>query len=163
MAGPRAAWTLARGFDRWCGLHGGEKHQFVPARYHDNHAVRPPARMQDGYHLTEDLADRAIEFLGDLRAVDADKPFFLYFATGACHSPHQPPAKWREHYRGRLGLGWDAWRGAGFVRPVGAGRLAGRAHASAGACVGAALGAPAGGGLGGAGASLAGFAWFRSA
>src|SRR5260370_15330377 len=123
MAGPRAAWTLARGFDRWCGLHGGEKHQFVPARYHDNHAVRPPARMQDGYHLTEDLADRAIEFLGDLRAVDADKPFFLYFATGACHSPHQPPARWREHYRGRFDRGWDAWRDAAFPRQLPAGLL----------------------------------------
>ena len=84
----------ARGFDRWYGFHGGETHQFVPALYHDNHSVRPPRSIEDGYHLTEDLADRAIEFLGDLRAVDADKPFFLYFATGACHSPHQPPRRW---------------------------------------------------------------------
>src|SRR5260370_40613991 len=123
MAGPRAAWTLARGFDRWCGFHGGETHQFVPALYPDNRSVRPPARLQDGYHLTEALADRAIEFLGDLRAVDADKPFFLYFATGASHSPHQPPPKWREHCRGRFDLGWDAWRGRGFERQFSAGPL----------------------------------------
>ncbi len=123
MAGSRATWPLARGFDRWYGFHGGETHQFVPALYHDNHSVRPPARMQDGYHLTEDLADRAIEFLGDLRAVDADKPFFLYFATGACHSPHQPPPKWREHYRGRFDLGWDAWRERVFERQLSAGLL----------------------------------------
>jgi arylsulfatase A-like enzyme len=110
MAASRATWPLARGFDRWYGFHGGETHQFVPALYADNHVVRPPASIEDGYHLTRDLADRAIEFVGDLRAVDAGKPFFLYLATGACHSPHQPPARWLERYRGRFDLGWDAWR-----------------------------------------------------
>jgi arylsulfatase A-like enzyme len=123
MAASRATWPLARGFDRWYGFHGGETHQFVPALYHDNHSVRPPARMQDGYHLTEDLAGRAIEYVADLRAVDPDKPFFLYFATGACHSPHQPPAPWREHYRGRFDMGWDAWRQATFERQLAAGLL----------------------------------------
>jgi arylsulfatase A-like enzyme len=118
MAASRATWPLARGFDRWYGFHGGETHQFVPALCHDNHSIRPPASYADGYHLTEDLADHAIEFLADLRAVDADKPFFLYFATGACHSPHQPPAKWLERYRGRFGLGWDAWRERTFRRQL---------------------------------------------
>ncbi len=123
MAASRATWPLARGFDRWYGFHGGETHQFVPALYHDNHAARPPASIEDGYHLTEDLADRAIEFLSDLRAAGAapGKPFFLYFATGACHSPHQPPARWREHYRGRFSLGWDAWREQIFARQRAAG------------------------------------------
>jgi arylsulfatase A-like enzyme len=110
MAASRATWPLARGFDRWYGFHGGETHQFVPALYHDNHGIRPPRSIADGYHLTEDLADRAIEFVGDLRAADASRPFFLYFATGACHSPHQPPARWRERYRGHFDRGWDAWR-----------------------------------------------------
>jgi arylsulfatase len=123
MAASRATWPLARGFDRWYGFHGGETHQFVPALFHDNHAVRPPRSASDGYHLTEDLADRAIEFLGDLRAVDADRPFFLYFATGACHSPHQPPAEWRAHYRGRFDAGWDAWRTAVFERQLASGLL----------------------------------------
>jgi arylsulfatase len=123
MAASRATWPLARGFDRWYGFHGGETHQFVPALYHDNHSVRPPARAGDGYHLTDDLTDRAIEFLGDLRAADAGKPFFLYFATGACHSPHQPPPRWREHYRGWFGLGWDDWRQQVFRRQLAAGLL----------------------------------------
>jgi arylsulfatase len=131
MAASRATWPLARGFDRWYGFHGGETHQFVPALCHDNHSVRPPARMQDGYHLTEDLADRAIEFLRDLRAADADKPFFLYFATGACHSPHQPPAPWREHYRGGFDLGWDRWRERVFERQLSAGLLPASAKLSA--------------------------------
>ncbi|MGH9171982.1 MAG: arylsulfatase [Acidimicrobiales bacterium] len=118
MGSSRQTWPLARGFDRWYGFHGGETHQFNPALYHDNHSVRPPAAVVGGYHLTEDLADRAIEFVGDLRAVEPDKPFFLYFATGACHSPHQPPAPWRERYRGRFDLGWDAWRQETFQRQL---------------------------------------------
>jgi arylsulfatase A-like enzyme len=125
VAASRATWPLARGFDRWYGFHGGETNQFVPALFHDNHAARPPASIQDGYHLTEDLAGRAIEFVGDLRAVDQDKPFFLYLATGACHSPHQPPPRWREHYRGRFDLGWDAWRERTFARQLASGLLPG--------------------------------------
>ncbi len=110
MAGPRTTWPLARGFDRWYGFHGGETHQFNPALYEDHHAVRPPGSYEGGYHLSQDLADHAITFLGDLRAVDADQPFFLYFAPGACHSPHQPPPHWLERYRGHFDQGWDAWR-----------------------------------------------------
>ena len=123
MAASRATWPLARGFDRWYGFHGGETHQFVPALYHDNHSVRPPRSLEEGYHLTEDLADRAIEFLGDLRAVDAARPFLLYFATGACHSPHQPPRRWLDHYRGRFDIGWDAWREQIFARQLATGLL----------------------------------------
>ena len=123
MAASRATWPLARGFDRWYGFHGGETHQFVPALCHDNHGARPPRSIDDGYHLSADLADRAVEFLGDLRAADADKPFFLYLATGACHSPHQPPPHWLERYRGRFDQGWDAWRTETFARQVAAGLL----------------------------------------
>jgi arylsulfatase A-like enzyme len=123
MAASRSTWPLGRGFDRWYGFHGGETHQFVPALYHDNHGVRPPASIEDGYHLTEDLADRAIEFIGDLRAADGSKPFFLYFATGACHSPHQPPVRWLDRYRGHFDLGWDAWRDQVFGRQLASGVL----------------------------------------
>jgi arylsulfatase len=106
----RATWPLSRGFDRWYGFHGGETHQFVPALYHDNHSVRPPREFDDGYHLTSDLVDRATEFLGDLHAVGPEQPFFLYFATGACHSPHQAPKEWIQRYRGHFDDGWDALR-----------------------------------------------------
>jgi arylsulfatase len=122
MAASRATWPLARGFDRWYGFHGGETHQFVPALYHDNHSLHPPTD-QDDYHLSDDLAEHAMTFLGDLRAVDEDRPFFLYFATGACHSPHQPPASWREKYRGHFDEGWDAWREATFARQTSMGLL----------------------------------------
>jgi len=121
MAAPRWTWPLGRGFDRWYGFHGGETHQFVPALYHDNHSVRPPRSPQEGYHLSADLADQAIGFLGDLRAVDADRPFFLYFATGACHSPHHAPAEWIERYRGRFDGGWDEWRAQVHARQLASG------------------------------------------
>jgi arylsulfatase len=118
MAGSRTTWPLGRGFDRWYGFHGGETHQFVPALYHDNHAVRPPRSVEDGYHLSADLAERAIEYLGDLRAVDGDRRFFLYLATGACHSPHHAPQAWIDRYRGHFAQGWDRWREETFARQV---------------------------------------------
>ncbi|MCU1430411.1 MAG: sulfatase family protein [Actinomycetia bacterium] len=125
MAAPRSSWPLGRGFDRWYGFHGGETHQFVPALFHDNHSVRPPRTVAAGYHLSEDLADRAIEFVSDLRNVDTDQRFFLYFATGACHSPHHAPAEWIEQYRGHFDLGWDRWRDEVFARQLETGVLPG--------------------------------------
>jgi arylsulfatase len=123
MAASRASWPLGRGFDRWYGFHGGETHQFVPSLYHDNHSVLPPSTPAEGYHLSADLADRAIQYLGDLRAVDGDQPFFLYFATGACHSPHHAPAEWIAKYKGHFDIGWDAWRDQTFARQMESGLL----------------------------------------
>jgi arylsulfatase len=123
MAGDRSSWPLGRGFDRWYGFHGGETHQFVPSLYHDNHSVAPPARPEDGYHLSADLADQAIANIGDLRAVDGDRPFFCYFATGACHSPHHAPPEWIAKYKGKFDMGWDAWRDATFARQLATGVL----------------------------------------
>ena len=123
MAAPRTTWPLGRGFDRWYGFHGGETHQFVPALVHDNHSVRPPRELDEGYHLTEDLVDHAIEFVSDLRAVDGDRPFFLYFCTGACHSPHQAPPEWIERYRGAFDGGWDVWRDEAFARQLATGLI----------------------------------------
>ncbi len=121
MARSRSTWPLGRGFDRWYGFHGGETHQFVPGLYHDNHIVRPPRTIEEGYHLSQDLADRAIEYLGDLRAVDDELPFFLYFATGACHSPHHAPAEWIERYKGHFAKGWDRWRDEILARQLATG------------------------------------------
>ncbi len=116
LAASRRSWPLGRGFERFYGFLQGETHQFVPALVSDNHQVPPPATPEEGYHLTEDLVDHAVEWIGDLRAVDVDKPFFLYFCPGACHSPHQAPAPWIERYRGRFDDGWDVWRQATFDR-----------------------------------------------
>ncbi len=116
MAAPRDAWPCGRGFQRWYGFHGGETHQFVPSLFQDNHAVAPPRGPGDGYHLSEDLADRAVQYLGEIRSAAPDQPFLLYLATGACHSPHHAPPHWIEHYRGRFDAGWDAWRTATLAR-----------------------------------------------
>ena len=131
MAASRASWPLGRGFDRWYGFHGGETHQFVPvALPRQPLGARRPGAYEDGYHLSADLADRAIEFLADLRAVDADQPFFCYFATGACHSPHHAPPEWIERYRGQFDAGWDAWRDATFARQLASGRAPRRTRSS---------------------------------
>jgi arylsulfatase len=116
MGAPRSSWPCGRGFQRWYGFHGGETHQYVPALFQDNHAVEPP--RDAGYHLSEDLADRAIRYLGEVRSVDEDAHFFLYLATGACHSPHHAPARWLERYTGRFDDGWDAWRAATHARQL---------------------------------------------
>lgn len=114
----RDRWPLGRGFERFYGFFGGETHQFVPALVHDNHFVDPPRSYEDGYHLTEDLVSHAIEYLEDLRHVDVDKPWFLYLATGACHSPHQAPADWIARFRGQFDDGWDRWREAALRRQI---------------------------------------------
>jgi arylsulfatase len=121
LGASRARWPLGRGFERFYGFFGGETHQFAPALVYDNHQVDPPGTGADGYHLTEDLVDRSIEFVDDLRAVEPDKPFFLYLCPGACHSPHQAPADWLARYRGRFEAGWDRWRDDTMSRQLAAG------------------------------------------
>ena len=140
MAADRSSWPLGRGFDRWYGFHGGETHQFVPTLYCDNHSVQPPRTPAEGYHLTEDLVDHAIEYLSDLRNADGEQPFFLYFATGACHSPHHAPPEWIERYRGVFDDGWDALARADPGPPGGARRRRPRHRAVAAPTVGAGVG-----------------------
>ena len=91
MAAPRHRWPLGRGFERFYGFLGGDTNQWNPDLVEDNHHIDQPTQPEEGYHLTEDLTDRAIEFVTDLRNVTPDKPFFLYFCTGACHAPHDAP------------------------------------------------------------------------
>ena len=102
QAARRDSWPCGRGFQRWYGFHGGETHQFVPSLFQDNHSVVPPRAPEAGYHLSVDLADHAIQYLGEVRSVAPDAPFFLYFATGACHSPHHAPSSWIDRYAGRF-------------------------------------------------------------
>jgi arylsulfatase A-like enzyme len=130
MAARRDRWPLGRGFERWYGFFPGETHQFVPALVHDSHDVEPPAGIDDGYHLTTDLVDHAACYVEDLRNVDVDKPWFLYLATGACHSPHQAPRQWIERYRGHFDRGWDAWRVDALARQKAEGLLPAHAELS---------------------------------
>src|SRR5580704_7407897 len=115
-AGPFDRWPLGRGFERFYGFLGGDTSQWTPDLVYDNHVVEPPATPEQGYHLTEDLVDKAIEFVSDSKQVAPDKPFFLYFAPGAHHAPHQVPKKWADKYKGKFDDGWDVYREKVFRR-----------------------------------------------
>jgi arylsulfatase len=106
----RDRWPLGRGFERFYGFLAGDTNQWEPELVYDNHEIDPPRTHDEGYHLTEDLADRAIEFVTDLRNAQPEKPFFLYFCTGACHAPHHAPKEWIEKYRGKFDMGWEKAR-----------------------------------------------------
>jgi len=123
MGSPRDKWPLGRGFDRYYGFMGGETDQYHPELTHDNHHIHPPRPPEEGYHLTEDLADTSILFLKDLRAAQPETPFFLYLALGACHAPHQAPQPYIDAYRGRFEQGWDRWREEVFERQLASGLL----------------------------------------
>ena len=118
MAGPWDRWPLGRGFDRYYGFLGAETDQFDPDLVYDNHSIAPEKVAGQPYHLTEDLTDRAISFIRDLRVVDSTKPYFLYFCPGATHAPHQAPPEWIEQYRGRFDGGWDVYRDQVFQRQL---------------------------------------------
>jgi arylsulfatase A-like enzyme len=109
-AGPYDRWPLGRGFERYYGFLGGNTNQWYPELIYDNHAVEQPAQPEKGYHLNGDLADRAIQFIQDAHVNAPDQPFFLYYAPGASHTPHQVPKEWANKYRGRFDLGWDEYR-----------------------------------------------------
>jgi arylsulfatase len=115
-AGPYDRWPLGRGFERYYGFLGGDTHQYYPDLVYDNHQVEPPKTPEEGYHLTEDLADQAIGFIADLKQVAPNKPFFLYFAPGANHAPHHVPKEWADKYKGKFDDGWDAYRERVFAR-----------------------------------------------
>ncbi|WP_405834223.1 arylsulfatase [Streptomyces sp. NBC_00105] len=115
-AGPYDRWPLGRGFERFYGFLGGDTSQWYPDLVYDNHQVEPPATPQEGYHLTEDLVERAMSFIADAKQVAPDKPFFLNLCPGATHAPHHVPKEWANRYRGRFDDGWDAYREQTFAR-----------------------------------------------
>ncbi|MBI5105676.1 MAG: arylsulfatase [Solirubrobacterales bacterium] len=115
-AGPYDRWPLGRGFERYYGFLGGDTSQWDPDLVYDNHQVEPPRTPEEGYHLTEDLVDHAIEFISDAKQIDPDKPFYLHFCPGATHAPHHVPKEWADRYHGAFDDGWDAYREKVFAR-----------------------------------------------
>ncbi len=122
-AGPVDQWPLQRGFDRFYGFLDGETDQFSPRLTYDNHHIEPPAPPEQGYHVSEDLIDRAIGFIHDTKSVRPDRPFFLYLAFGATHAPHQAPQEYLDKYRGNYDEGWDVVRRRWFERQLAEGLL----------------------------------------
>ncbi len=115
--GPFDAWpTGGGGFEHFYGFIGGENNQYHPALYDGFSPVEPDKTPEEGYHLTEDLADRAIDWVRTQKALAPEKPFFMYFAPGATHAPHHVPVEWADKYAGKFAAGWDAQREATFAR-----------------------------------------------
>ena len=110
LAAPRRNWPSGRGFERWYGFLGAETNQWYPDLVYDNHPVDPPKTPEEGYHLTEDLTEKALEFIKDAKAIAPDKPFFLYYAPGACHAPHHAPREWIDKFKGQFDMGYEAMR-----------------------------------------------------
>ncbi|MFM7208060.1 MAG: arylsulfatase [Planctomycetaceae bacterium] len=106
--GPKDRWPTGYGFDHFYGFLAGETSQWEPRLVEDETIIEPPQR--EGYHLTEDLVDRALAWLDNRAAYAPDKPFFMYWAPGAVHGPHHVAAAWADEYRGRFDDGWDAYR-----------------------------------------------------
>jgi arylsulfatase A-like enzyme len=114
--GPFDAWPTGSGFEHFYGFIGGETNQYAPAIYRDTVPVEPDRTPEEGYHFTEDMTDRAIEWVRQQKALMSDKPFFMYFAPGATHAPHHVPKEWTDKYRGRFDDGWDALRERTFAK-----------------------------------------------
>ncbi|WP_246393951.1 arylsulfatase [Pseudonocardia pini] len=110
LAATRRNWPSGRGFERWYGFLGAETNQWFPDLVYDNHPVDQPRSPEDGYHLTVDLTDKALEFIRDAKVIAPDKPFLLYYAPGAAHAPHHAPKEWIERFAGRFDMGYEAMR-----------------------------------------------------
>ncbi len=116
LASIKRQWPLGRGFERFYGFLGAETNQWYPDLVYDNHPVEQPYSPHDGYHLSTDLADKALEFIRDAKSVAPDKPFFFYFCPGACHAPHHVPKEWADKYKGKFDMGYEAYREVVFER-----------------------------------------------
>ena len=115
--GPFNAWPSGGGgFEHFYGFIGGETNQYAPALYDGTAPIEPDRTPEEGYHLTEDMTDRAIDWVRQQKALMPDKPFFAYFAPGATHAPHHVPLEWSDKYKGRFDEGWDAVREETFKR-----------------------------------------------
>ncbi len=114
--GPFDTWPTGSGFEYYYGFIGGEDNQWYPSLYEGTTPVEPPKTPEQGYHLNEDLADHAINWIRTQKSIAPRKPFFIYYAPGATHAPHHVPAEWIEKYKGKFAHGWDKQREITFAK-----------------------------------------------
>lgn len=114
VSGPYDRWPTGSGFDKFYGFIGGETNQWAPAIYDGVTRVEHP--ISPTYHFTTDMTDQAIKWVSAQHALTPDKPFYLYFATGATHAPHHVPPEWAAKYKGKFASGWDKLREQTFAR-----------------------------------------------
>ncbi|MDI1355640.1 MAG: arylsulfatase [bacterium] len=115
-AGPFDYWPTGYGFEYFYGFIGGESSQYEPTLIKNTTFVLPPKTPEQGYNLSEDLADNAITWIHDHQALEPTKPFFMYWAPGAAHGPHQVAKEWADKYKGKFDDGWDKYRERVFAR-----------------------------------------------
>jgi len=108
--GSRSEWPTQQGFDRFYGFLGGETNQWYPDLVEDNRFIEAPYGPEDGYHLSKDLADQAIQMLRDQQATNPSKPWYMWLNPGANHAPHQAPEEYIAKYKGKFDDGYDAYR-----------------------------------------------------
>ena len=114
--GPFRQWPTGSGFEYFYGFIGGETNQYYPAIYEGTTPIEPAKTPEQGYHFTEDITDKAINWVRQQKALMGDKPFFMYFAPGATHAPHHVPKEWADKYKGKFNQGWDKLREETFAR-----------------------------------------------
>ncbi|MGH7725149.1 MAG: arylsulfatase [Candidatus Eiseniibacteriota bacterium] len=114
--GPFHQWPTGSGFEYFYGFIGGEANQYYPGIFEGTSPIEPNRTPEEGYHLTEDLANRAISWVRQQKALVPDKPFFMYFAPGATHAPHHVPKEWADRHKGKFDEGWDKQRELTFER-----------------------------------------------
>ncbi|MGD0417706.1 MAG: arylsulfatase [Terriglobales bacterium] len=103
-------WPLQKGFDRFYGFIGGETNQWYPDLIEDNRAIDQPYSPEEGYHLSKDLADHAIQIIKDQKAGNPSKPWYMWFCPGANHAPHHAPQEYIDKYKGKFDDGYEAYR-----------------------------------------------------
>jgi len=108
VSGPFDRWPTHQGFDKFYGFIGGETDQWAPLIYDGVKKVNPP--KMDNYHFTTGMTDQAINWVKAQQSMTPDKPFFIYFATGAVHAPHHVSKEWSDKYKGQFDKGWDVIR-----------------------------------------------------
>ena len=113
-SGPTDRWPTRSGFDKFYGFMGGETNQWAPLLYDGMTKVEPS--KDPNYHLMTDMTDQAIGWMQSQKSLTPDKPFFIYFAPGATHAPHQVPKQWIAKYKGKFDQGWDKLREETLVR-----------------------------------------------
>ena len=117
-AGPKFNWPLQQGFDRFYGFLGGETNQWYPTLVEDNHTIDQPYSPEEGYHLSKDIADQALQMLRDSRASAPSRPWFMWYCPGANHAPHQVDPSWADKYKGEFDDGYEAYREWALARMI---------------------------------------------
>jgi arylsulfatase len=110
VAGPFNQWPSGMGFDYFYGFMGGETDQWTPYLFENNRQVFPFVGKEGKYNLTTDMADKAIGYLQGMQAAAPDSPWFLYYAPGGTHSPHNPTKEWVDKFKGKFDMGWNVMR-----------------------------------------------------